>query len=348
MRAYVGMPWAVIAPGKSLLKQTLRELREALPDREIKLIGAGSRVKYQSDDINLVSMDSAHKLDAAAIRGVIADETHALMSEGRSTVMLRFPLARKLAVGATLEGRYDGRDAMLEGLFGPMLAHISYKEAVRIGAVCQLLVMMVRIPLPLVKGDRDRIYRDYILRNDKLHHLIGRISREFIPQEDQTLIFIKQVDQAERIQRHTGTHVPLVIDKLLTDKERDELTRQTAENEIQRVICSDIFVQGVTFHDIRYLINCNGGGPSTGCLQRPGRLAEIRPDKRFGVMIDMKYELPKKGMGESRDMKLYRGVAALQRESNQRLQVYQDTGYLVDVVEVEEVGDWIKKHNTHE
>ena len=348
LRAYPTAPAVVLAPGKTLLKQTLAEMRDQIPDREVKLIGGGSTVKYQSDDITIVSMDSVHKIDKAAVRLVLVDEPHAIASAGRIGHVPGFHLARKIALGATLKGRYDGRDAMLEGIFGPILSEVTYREAVDMGAVCQIKVPMIQIPIRPEPGNRERIYKSQYLENDRLMKIVADMSNRLIPKEDQTLMFIKQEKQGRRLLQHVGEHVPLVMDKVLTSKERDAITEAVEKNHVARVVCSDIFVQGVTFHDIRYLINTSGGGPGTTALQRPGRLAEIRPDKRFGVMADFQHVLAPKRPGQPPRPDNMGGVKALVREARQRAEVYAEVGYHVDEVHPDQLENWMKDHNTHE
>lgn len=357
IRAFPDVTIALIVPGVSLIQQTVAELKEAFPDREVKQIGGGSRVKYPSDDINVVSMDSLHKLDPAMIRLVIVDEPHAVVSAGRLPGIGRFDLARLYAVGATtgqegMGGRYDGRDAMLEGIFGPVLSKVTYKDAVAMGAVCQIKVAMVKIPIPRVKAKREQAMKKFVLENPVIHRVLGKLAKEYLPKEDQALFFIKQQKQAELIQRHVGDHIPIVMDKLLTKKEREDLTKKVEKDHLSQVLCSDIFVQGVTFHHIRYLINCSGGGPSTSAIQRPGRLAEIRPDKTHGVMIDFmpiveKPDKNKPAVGHVKEEDMS-GLRAIASEARKRKEVYEKIGYIVEEVEIDDLKRWIDENNTHE
>lgn len=347
LKAYPGVPSVVIAPGESLLKQTVEEMREKLPGREVKLIGAGSRVKYQSDDITVASMDSLHRLDPDETRLVIVDEPHAIASQSRAPQLLNFRLSRKIALGATLKGRYDNRDSLLEGLFGPILSMVSYKEAVGEGAICPLKVLMIKVPIKPRGGDRQSVFKDVIIQNERLMSLISDLCRNNIPEGDQTLLFIKQEKQGRLLQRYMGESVPLVMAKVLTNSQRQDLTKKIEDNKISRVICSDIFVQGVTFHEIRYIFNCSGGGANTSVIQKPGRLAEIRPDKTCGIMIDFLFELPPKKIGTSWPSNMS-GVRAMIRESKARLSAYKEIGYEVDIVGEDQAGYWIDKNRTHE
>lgn len=346
LRAYPGVQSVVMAPGKSLLKQTVTEMREHLPDREIKLIGGGSKVRFQSEDITVCSMDSVHLIDPGPVRLVIVDEPHAIASGGRSEHLPRFSLARKYAVGATLKGRYDGRDFLLEGLFGPVLANRTYPEAVKEGAICPIRVCMIRMILPRVHCDRDRAMEDFVYRNGNTADIIRKLVHDWIPKEDQTLLFIKRQTQAEFLQEKVTGNFPIVMDKILSGKERDKLTRQVEENHLSRVFCSDIFVQGVTFHELRYLINCSGGGSSTSTIQKPGRLAEVRPGKKHGVMVDFLYEVAPRAKGEPPSSGGMAGVKALARESKARLDAYKEIGYDVSVMNPEHVEDWIENNDT--
>jgi hypothetical protein len=89
--------------------------------------------------------------------------------------------------------------------------------------------------------------------------------------------------------------------------------------ETKRCIASDIFSTGVTFHDLKVVINSAGGGGSIGCIQKPGRLAEVRPNKKCGVMIDFLFE--------SENMAGRSSVDALIADSWARHRVYQGKGY---------------------
>jgi hypothetical protein len=341
LRAYPGVHTVVLAPGTSLLKQTVTEMREHLPEREVKLMGGGSTVRFQSDDITVCSMDSVHLLDPGPVRLVVVDEPHAIVSEGRADHLPKFAYARKYAVGATLKGRYDGRDFLLEGLFGPVLANRTYREAVVEKAICPIKVVMVRKVLPRELGDRTKMMKKHVMESEWMARLCRRLSHELIPQDAQTLFFIKQEKQAELYQKYVGMDVPIVMDKILTAKQRDELTKLVEQDHLRRLFCSDIFVQGVTFHEVRFLVNCSGGGANTGTIQKPGRLAEIRPDKACGVMVDVFFDVAKRTPGSPPAPKSgLSGVTALNRESKDRLEAYREIGYEVDIIDEEHLAGW--------
>ena len=341
LRAFPGVQTIVTMPGADLLKQCYDELQEKLPDREIKLIGAGSKVKYQSEDITVVSMDSLHKIDPGPVRLLLVDEPHAAVSESRCDYFASFSEARKYGFGATLKGRYDGHDFLLEGLIGPVLAQRTYREAVEEKAICPIKVMMVRWPLQFCAGERDVAYRKLLFENELVGRFARYLSDVVIPRDWQMLYFIKTEDQADFLSDCVGKDVSVAMAKKLGKKEREEMTQLVRKNKIKRVICSDIYVQGVTFHEVMVLVNCGGGGASTTTIQKPGRLAEVRPGKTAGLMVDFLFtneiNLP--------DGRLPNGMASLIRESQQRLETYENIGYDVSIVERNQIETWFLNQN---
>ncbi len=345
LRAFPGVQTTVTLPGADLLKQTYDDIKKSLPDREVKMMGGGSSVKFQSEDITVCSMDSLHKIDAGPVRLFVVDEPHALVAASRVDHVPRFALARKYGLGATLTGRYDGFDFLLEGLIGPVLAKRTYKEAVEEGAICPIKVMMIRWPLPNIPGDRDRVYKAALFESELIGRCARYLSDQVIPKEWQMLYFIKTEDQADFLSDCIGRDVSVAMAKKLTTKERNELTERVRKNHIKRVICSDIYVQGVTFHEVMVLVNCGGGGSSTSTIQKPGRLAEIRPGKNCGLMIDFLFEPQSSGPPGAEQNFVSDGMRQVCNESRTRMNAYKEIGYDVHVVERKDILSWFEAQN---
>lgn len=343
LRAWPEVQSVLTLPGTDLIRQSVKELRLALPDREIKQIGGGSMVKYQSEDITVCSMDSLHKLDPGPVRLLLIDEPHAAVAESRIVHIPNFHLARKYAFGATLTGRFDGRDHLLEGLVGPILASKPYPAARAEGAVSLIKALIIRWPINDLPGDRARAYKDQIFMNEKFGRCIRYLSDVVIPKEFQTLFFIKTEDQCDFLHEFIGRDVGLAMAKKLTSKKREEMSNLVRTKGITRVLCSDIYVQGVTFHELMVLVNCSGGGASTTTVQKPGRLAELREGKSCGLLIDFRIVLKSNGPAES--PALHEGTGCLIRESWARMEDYRKTGYEVHEVEIKEIENWFLAQN---
>jgi superfamily II DNA or RNA helicase len=334
IRAYPHVKTVFFAPGSDLLRQLTDELKRALePDGlEVKQIGGGSKVKNMSEDVTVCSIDSADKIDAESVRLVLADEIHSIASDSRKDILLNFGLARKIGMTASMAGRYDKRDYLLEGLFGPVWAQRTYVEAVEEKAVEQITAIMVDWPVSSPSPaeakwmDRDEAMHSVFFAGDMIGRFSAWLANTVIPKEWQTLFFIKTEEQADHILRYIGADTAVAMAKKLSPKERSAMTERVRTNQINRVICSDIYVQGVTFHDVMCLVNLGGGGASTTTIQKPGRLAEIRPDKKGALMVDV-FIRPGNAAAESSP-----GITQLWRESAARKASYEETGYITKVV----------------
>lgn len=332
LRAYTGLTTVVTAPGADLVKQLYEDIKVDLPQRDVKLIGAGSRVRYPSEDITVISMDSMDKADFGRTELLLIDEPHAAVTDSRLPILNAFQKARRLGFGATLKGRFDGKDALITGLIGPVLAERTYREAVAEGAICPLRVYLLRIPIhkrSINTGwNRNQAYKHLLYESGRMAKVANRICKELIPDEWQTLLFIKNEKQADLYLDEIGQEGTIAMAKKLTPKQREEVMERMRSDNIKRCIASDIYSQGVTFNHVRVMINLSGGGNNTTTIQKPGRLAEVREGKKAGIIVDFMFypaeDLTMQNCGP--------GVRMLFVDSNNRKKAYEEKGY--EVVEV--------------
>ena len=329
LRAFNGLTTVVTMPGVDLIRQFVDDVKKDLPDRNVVMIGGSSKAKFASEDITVCSMDSLDKCDHGRTRLLLIDEPHASVTRGRIPDLLMFNKARKIGFGATLEGRYDNADILIEGLIGPTLAERTYLEAVAEGAICEIVVILLKVKIntSALRGHptRDQVYKSAVYENAELHQKIRSISADAIPADWQTLVFIDNEKQALGLQQVMGTETTIAMAKRMKPKEREAVAYAMRDGHITRCISSDIFACGLSFHDLQVVINATGGGGSIGSIQKPGRLAEVRPNKKCGVMIDFMFELDK-GPSASANNSPWECVA---RESWSRHKVYKSKGYTI-------------------
>lgn len=335
LRAFPDLVTVVTAPGVDLVRQLYDDIRGQIRNREVKLICSGSRTKYPSDTgITVCSADSLEKCDFGSTELLLADEPHALVTEGRIRMIDKFPKARRLGFGATLTGRFDGKDDLIEGLFGPVIVERTYKEAVDEGAICPLHIIFLKVEVqPQPYRDRDAAYDDLLFKSSTMANLTKDICEYVIPQEWQTLIFIKHEPQAELFLDAIGDSHTIAMAKRMNKSQREEIADMMRKNVIKRCLCTKIYVQGVTFSDVRVLINAEAGGNNTSAIQKPGRLAEIRPNKKCGIVIDFMFVPP-----DDVSLSDYSGDpwTCPCRDSLSRLTAYQDKGYEIHEVDTVE------------
>lgn len=333
IRAYPRLRPLVVIPGRDLLRQTMKTFEEEIKTREIVQIGGGSRKRYQSKHgITVCSADSLHKIDPGGIDWILADEPHSLVTETRMENWQPLMHLRRIGFGATLQGRFDGKDKLITGLFGPVLSEVTYLEAVEEGAICPITIIFCKIPINATKWfySRNQAYDFHLYLNPTRAGDVARICKEVIPPELQTLIFISHEKQADLYLETLGQSEGVIaMAKKLTDKERNDVFDRMSSGEIKRCYATNIYAQGTTFSDLRVMINAEGGGNNTSAIQKPGRLCEIMPGKNRGIVIDFLFVPDTKQEGrQAQDSHSY----ALVRDADARMTAYTEKGYEVVVV----------------
>ena len=327
-RAYPDRRTVIALPGQDLVRQLTRELKLWLPERRIKMIGGGTGTRVPSDDLTVCGSDSLHHCDLTGTDLLLGDEIHTIATDTRIPLFNAFTRARRIGFTATRKGRFDQRDLVPEGLFGPVLSEITYREAVAEGAICPIVVVAIPITFELFYCTyRPLAMRRVLWENPKVAAVTRQLCDEFIPPDWQTLLFIRNEASADYFANAlSNCRWPVAMAKLLTTMGRRNLTQEVKDSVHMRVLCSDIYGQGMTFSDLRVLVNLGGGGPYTQALQKPGRLAEIRPDlnKKYGVLVDY---FPQPAHFFTRlpaDAQAWWGPV---KDGENRLAVYQDIGY---------------------
>lgn len=324
LRAFPDVPTVVTVPGEDLYKQLYEDIKAALPNRNVTLMGKGTRKRFPGEDITVCSMDSLHKCDHGAVRLVLIDEPHSVVTDSRWPELAKFNKARILGFGATVTGRYDQRDILIESMIGPVLAERTFQEAVAEGAICPIRAYIIKIKFqPFPCGSRDVALKFMVTESERLASLVRWITHKLLPPEWQTLMFVKNEKSALHFLNHIGEDGTIAMAKRMSDAERKEKTAAMRSGSIKRCLASDIYAQGVTFSDLRAVINLASGGPYTGTVQKPGRLAEIRPslNKRCGAMFDFIFE----PVGP--DAKRRGNWSGIMGEAFSRVRVYNSKGY---------------------
>lgn len=328
LRAYPGLKTVVTAPGVNLLAQLENDLKTLLPDREIRGIYTGSRGKKVSKDITLVSMDSLSKAEPDTVELVLIDEPHSVVSPSRIQKIMCFNRARILGFGATITGRFDGADKLIQGVIGPVLAEKTFPEAVAEGAICPIVVYFLKVPFHTWEcRKRDAAYRHLIYKNPHFNAMVEQILRTCVPTDWQTIIFVDEIKQADLVNKMVTNGVVCVAERM-NREQREQTYRDMVDSKIMRCIATDIYATGLTFPDLKVMINTAGGGGAITSTQKPGRLAQVRPGKKAGYVVDFLFDpLSEETAGSGND---WRSVV---NDCFARMNNYKKAGFDVRVVE---------------
>lgn len=300
-----GTPTCVFAcPDRDINRKNWEEFQRWLPDREIGLIMSGSG-NVPSDDVVCCTIDSLEHLDPDQVGILIVDEMHASASSGRAEKIAAFTKARRWGVSATPTGRFDGADIVAEGLYGPIVAEFTYQDGVETGALVPITVMWLDAPPPTCGLE---LYGKFKKREAKLRHG-SLVNEDFtrmvadimncVPKSMQTLCMLQFIEQMHYIKKFCNDSVGVVHaetnpDKLrsfpsvpaIKPKERKAIYDGFRNGEINSIISTHCWKQGVDFPNLSIVINAGGGGSEIVAKQVPGRASRKTDGKDQAYIID--------------------------------------------------------------
>jgi superfamily II DNA or RNA helicase len=300
-----GTPLTVLAAvDKDVAAKNYRDLCGILPDREIGFVTSG-KTKW-SEDVQVITMDSLHRVKAEEVGIFIADEVHTAGTEKRSENIAALSKARKWGVSATPLGRFDGGDLKTEGLFGPLVVDIPYSYGVDVGALVPITVYFVNCPIPPIGLQHYQGYSMHhkkqqygIEMNDNLSDMVAQLVAR-IPPDMQTMLIMQHQAQLNELKKrmphipdvHATTSGKELMDKgytylqPVTDKERDVFYGRMESGTLKRVMATYVYKQGVNFPELEVMICPGGGGSKLVAGQIPGRASRRVAGKDAAYIVD--------------------------------------------------------------
>ena len=290
----------VVTPGVDLAKKNYKDLAEdIIPDRDVGLVCTGA--KRFSDDVQVVTPDSLHKINLKECGLLIYDEVHTL-TEKRAEKVMEATHAMRYGVSATPSGRFDGADLMTEGVFGPIVYRRSYREAIDDGAVVPIRVYWIDVPPPdgwLSCKAKDATYRHGVWRWEPMHQIVSDLWSR-IPEDMQTLGIVDKIEHMNRLAPHlpgtTFVHAETSQASLtrrkfnnvtaVSAKDRESAYKKIERGSLKRVISSGIYRTGVNFPQMTVLVNLAGMGSEIIAGQLPGRASRNIDGKECAFLID--------------------------------------------------------------
>ena len=336
-----GTPLVVVAaPEKDITSKNYNDLIGMLPGREVGLVMSGK--KKFSDDVQVITMDSLHLLDPEDVGILIADEVHCAAASSRSSDIMAFKKAVKWGVSATPTGRFDGRDLVTEGLFGPVVVSRTYDDGVKCGALVPISVYWLTCPEPAIGIQK---YQNYKTRLGKYRHGVDRNASQNnliidllkrIPPTKQALCIMPHVDQMNIL---AGMNKNLQYAHAVSDqakltsndhrnlgpvsaKDRIRIYQEMSEGKIRQILSTYIYKQGVNFPQLEVIINAGGGGSDIVAAQIPGRESRNIEGKTSAVLIDFWHP-----WDISTDKENKRRVGPIHSDDRSREKVYDELGF---------------------
>ena len=332
---------AICGPGQDIVKSTYERLLQVT--HRVGRIGDG---KYEPNQVTVCTAQSLKRLPVDDLDFFIYDEAHTAAAPNYQEYIARIRRPKMFALSANLEGRADGADIVIEGLFGPKLFEVTYQEGVEHGIVLPIDVHVVDFNSTIAQfsaakyGSHVSRRRWVYWRNEPRHRCIASYVRDELPKhtvtaDPQVLILVETLEHALFLRRHLPeyrlVYASSDVEKLrqmeqadlfspdrdgLDNKQRDKLRRDFERGIERKVIATSCWGTGVDFQGLDALVVAAGPTSEIVSTQWPGRVSRRDRSgggKEKGIVVDFDD----------------RGDPWANERFQKRLAVYKDKGWKI-------------------
>lgn len=185
--------------------------------------------------------------------------------------------------------REDNADLLLEATCGRIIAEVTASELINKGYLVRPKIYFVNVPeydgeLP---PKYTSIYKTYIVENEVRNDKIVKSAKKLAKAGRRTLILVKNIRHGEILLSELEKDFVIYFVKGNVDSsERNWIRQEFLNNNIDIIVASVIYDQGIDIPNLSALILAGGGKSKGRALQRIGRVIRAHPGKKDAVVID--------------------------------------------------------------
>jgi len=259
----------IMVPKKDLMEQLKAEFTRLVPN--YKVISKNEltpRIKYNALidlPVNLSRMSQEELREHTVL---LMDEAHGAPAVQAMKTIEMQNAPYRYGFTATPEGRSDGRDKLITGLFGKAIEIAEYKDLVKDSYSPEL-----KIDFHYLGWQDDYVYLEdtLIVFNKRRNKYIFDLVNKHLAENKNPLVLLlcRRLDHVELL---SVKYFPqaAVLTGDVTD--RDEIIKDIRNGKYQVVIASSIFSQGINIPEFTLGVNVSGGKSSILAEQKSGRM----------------------------------------------------------------------------
>lgn len=283
----------VICPSTSITSQTAKTLKERF-HMNVTTITAGKA--DMSGDVIVGIINSIANLPpssyCAVFDIVIIDETHHVNLEGMYEKFLSQSLAPvRIGLTATPDPSNSEKGMACEGLLGPIIGEFQMQDAIESGRIAKPRLELVPVP---INGNIRKlrtwheIYNVGIVFNRMRNKIIAKKVKQFADEGKSCIVFAKLLEHAKNLVefiQDIGVECYYVAGNV-TEKERNIIKAKLETKQINCVVATAAWREGVDVPHLDAVINAAGYLSEKAVLQMAGRCLRAAEGKEEGIIVD--------------------------------------------------------------
>jgi len=256
----------------------------------------GEKVKNEEEDVSIDKWDPSDDQKKAildAVSGaqcVILDEAQfAAASTVRVILKNSTSAAYKFGCSAT-PFRTNGDDLLLEAAFGSQICDISASELIDKGYLVPPKIVWRDIPEPPRPLPKKwaAVKSAYITNNDIRNDIIIENTKALLEMGRRPLVLFREIKHGKILKSMIPSNIRTrFVTGALSLDERDAIREEFLAGEVDLILASVVYDQGIDLPELDALVLAGGGKSTAKMLQRIGRVIRASPGKEDAIVVDM-------------------------------------------------------------
>ena len=257
--------------------------------------------------------------------GLLVDEAHTVPAASALRVLSKVTHARyRFGLSGTPLDREDKRSILAVAMLGNIIYKIAASTLIAAGVVVAPRIRMIECRQRVDRSTWEGVVVEGITKSRKRN---GYIGTAMLTCARPALVFVNRVEHGRILHAwavEKGLRSRFVWGEQSQD-ERNAIAVQVQAGELDVVICSPVWVEGVDIPNIRSCIMACGGKSIISALQRVGRGMRVAPGK---TTFDV-YDIQDRDCGCFDTERAHRACLWLDKHAKQRVKSYRREAYTV-------------------
>ncbi|MFA5023377.1 MAG: DEAD/DEAH box helicase [Patescibacteria group bacterium] len=218
----------------------------------------------------------------------IFDECHMLATDTLQLINNTSCSARYKYGFSGTPWRDDNADLLLESVCGKTIIEITASELIKDNYLVAPTIYFVDVPKKDNISDQyQSIYKEYIVENEVRNDKIIKSAIKLVDAGRKVLILVKNIKHGDiLLEQLEDKYVTYFAKGDVESSERNRIRKDFIKGDIQIIIASVIFDQGIDLPILDALILAGSGKSSGRALQRLGRVIRPFPNKKDAIVVD--------------------------------------------------------------
>jgi len=253
------------------------------------------KAKIADNDTTQDSSKDMKLLDKAGVRKAVEkaqlfifDECQYAASETLQFIHRASTSAKHRFLLSGTPWRDSGDDILIEAVSGRRFCDISATYLIKKGYLVPPDIHFVNVPVMRNVGKKYHdVYKNYVVENDERNELIVKAARKLVAAKKRVLILVVRVQHGKILQGLLEEEFSVkFLDGGKSSSERLGTIKDVKEGNVDILIASKIFDQGVDIPELDALILAGSGKSSGRALQRIGRVIRLHSQKTKAIVVE--------------------------------------------------------------